>query len=254
MSQEQLVNLGFTYKTGLNVSWASNKTVNVAAGQCRDMTNAFDIVIPSNGQTAPLTASLLFNGANGLDTGTVAANTLYYLYVIFDQTYKNVPALLFSLSATAPLMPSLNGRTYGSFRLIDSVYTNSSSNILLFYNTAANNGVYKQYDTPISVLSSGTATTFTAINLSTAVPAAIFGAVKFQSIFTPNTAGHAVTFQPTGGTGTSYTIDGVVATVSQTDSFELLPLLVSGNPEISYAVSNSSDSISLSVQGYTFNV
>jgi hypothetical protein len=44
-------------------------------------------------------------GANGLDTGTIAASTWYYEWVIYNATTNTVASLL-SLSSTAPTMPA----------------------------------------------------------------------------------------------------------------------------------------------------
>jgi len=49
------------------------------------------------------------SGANGLDTGAIAANTWYYDWIIYNPTTVTVAGLR-SLSATAPAMPS--GYTY----------------------------------------------------------------------------------------------------------------------------------------------
>jgi hypothetical protein len=45
------------------------------------------------------------SGANGLDTGTIAASTFYYEWVIYNATTNTVASLL-SLSSTAPTMPA----------------------------------------------------------------------------------------------------------------------------------------------------
>ena len=59
------------------------------------------------------------NGVNGLDTGTLAASTWYYVYVIYNGT---TTAGLFSLSSTSPTLPS--GYTY--FARVGAVRTDSS--------------------------------------------------------------------------------------------------------------------------------
>jgi hypothetical protein len=56
-----------------------------------------------------LTIACTGSGANGLDTGTVAASTWYSVWVISNGA---TPAGLLSLSSTAPTMPS--GYTYGA--------------------------------------------------------------------------------------------------------------------------------------------
>jgi hypothetical protein len=60
----------------------------------------------------------------GLDTGVVAADSTYYLFVIHN-TSSNTTDALFSLSRTAPSMPT----GYTEKRLIGFVITNSFSNI-----------------------------------------------------------------------------------------------------------------------------
>ena len=66
---------------------------------------------------------IISSGANGLDAGSVAANTWYYLYLISDGTLVRG---LFSLSATAPTLP--NGYTY--FARVGAVRTGASGYLL----------------------------------------------------------------------------------------------------------------------------
>lgn len=58
--------------------------------------------------------------ANSLDTGTWAFSTWYYVFVIYNGT---APALLFSLSATAPTLPS----GYAYFALVSAIRTQSAT-------------------------------------------------------------------------------------------------------------------------------
>jgi hypothetical protein len=64
-------------------------------------------------------------GANGLDTGTVAASTWYYWYAIYNANSATAAGLL-SLSSTAPALPS--GYTYSA--RLGAVRTDGSSNLL----------------------------------------------------------------------------------------------------------------------------
>jgi hypothetical protein len=66
-------------------------------------------------------------GANGLDTGAEAANTWYYVWVIYNSA-TNTVAGLFSISATAPTMPS----GYDFKALVGVVRNNSGSDIVDF--------------------------------------------------------------------------------------------------------------------------
>jgi hypothetical protein len=69
---------------------------------------------------ADLTINCATTGANGLDTGSLAADTWYYVWAIADTT-NLVTAGLMSLSATAPTLPS----GYTKKRLIGYRKTNS---------------------------------------------------------------------------------------------------------------------------------
>lgn len=73
--------------------------------------------------TVNLTADIAASGANGLDIGSEAADTWYYLWVIYNGT---TVASLISASSTAPTMPT--GYTFKG--LVGAVRNNASSNFL----------------------------------------------------------------------------------------------------------------------------
>lgn len=77
-----------------------------------------------------LSTSLNFGivGANGIDTGAIAASKFYGLYWIYNPT-TNVWASLASLSFTAPTLPS----GYTAFALIGVVPTNASTAVVTDY-------------------------------------------------------------------------------------------------------------------------
>ena len=94
---------------GLGMADNSDTQKNIAAGQCRDFDNTFNIVNPST-----LTIDITTNGINGLDTGSDTANTWYALFVIADTSGSNAVASLASLSKTAPTLPG----THDVFRRV----------------------------------------------------------------------------------------------------------------------------------------
>lgn len=108
-----------------------------------------------------LTVDMAFSGANGLDTGSEASSTWYYIWVIYNSSTTTSAGLL-SVSATAPTMPS--GYTYKA--LIGAVYNDSGGDFNIFHQVGKNCAV------------DGTATAFTCVNdsawgsrdLSAAVP------------------------------------------------------------------------------------
>lgn len=237
------------YVNGCVCAYATNATWTVGVGELRDSTNTYDIPV-----TSELTVNTAVSGANGLDTGTIAASTMYALYVIFDPT-NNVPtACLLSASFTSPVMPSTRGTTYGAYRLVDFLLTDGSSHLLPAYNCGTGSARYKQYDAPISVQTTGAATSYTAIDLSVAVPNVQFGRVKFRAGYTPHAAAETASLTPTGGTGNAYVTSGIVASVLQNETVDLLPLVAASKAEISYKVSvtTSPANLAVSVVGYEY--
>lgn len=71
-----------------------------------------------------VSAAITTSGANGLDTGSEASSTWYALHLIYNPT-TDTKALLLSLSATAPTLPS--GYTF--FRRLGWVRNNSLSDL-----------------------------------------------------------------------------------------------------------------------------
>jgi len=120
-----------SYISGLglsNNSTDSNKDIDIAAGECRDSTNAADLVL-----AAALTKQLdaawaVGTSQGGLDTGTVAANTWYHVWLI-KRSDTGVVDALFSSSASSPTMPT----DYDYKRRVrGSILTDGSANIIAF--------------------------------------------------------------------------------------------------------------------------
>lgn len=75
-----------------------------------------------------VTVDITASGANGLDTGTEAISTWYYVWLIYNST-SNTKAGLLSVSSSAPTMPA--GYTYKA--LVGAVRNDASSNFVSFY-------------------------------------------------------------------------------------------------------------------------
>lgn len=127
---------GYVY--GCEVSWASASTIQIGSGQARDDSDVFTMVVLST-----LTVDISTPGAGGLDTGSEASDTWYYLWLIAKP--DGTVAGLLSLSSTSPTMPS--GYVYK--KLFFVVRNNSSSNIIKF--VCHGNGTQRdcEYDTAI---------------------------------------------------------------------------------------------------------
>lgn len=129
--------------------------------------SALKLFTVSSSKTCDLAAS----GAGGLDTGAESASTGYYVWGIgkSDGTF----ALLFSVSATAPTMPS--GYTYK--RLLYFVRNGTrtvTTDIVKFWCTDDGRGSYYDVGSTAGdqgdIISGGTATTPTAVDLTGFVP------------------------------------------------------------------------------------
>ena len=157
------------FVSGKPPEYTSANVLTLRAGlRAVDDTSSNVIILPSD-----LTVSLATSGVNGLDTGTEAASTWYYVWLIRKTTDGTVAALL-STSRTAPTLPTgYDQKT----RLKIAVRNDASSNILPFLISsgwpAAPEIIYTSHDyaaTPYRVLTNGTSTTFAAISLASVIP------------------------------------------------------------------------------------
>lgn len=268
VQNDPIYTLPFLYIQGMNISIASTTMLAIAPGQCRDSTDTIDMPVgyPNlQGATLPaiqyqnympgLLINSAVNGANGLDQGTIAASTQYAVYVIGDSRgYNPVAGLLSLTSNSAPKLPL----GYDSMRLIGFQATGGSSTFV--YSTSkpqnyAANGLRYVLQPPVSVLSGGNATTFTAIDMSGAIPTTTLQNIVVHLLvtFTPAAANDVVQFRPTGSSATTNlrNIVGVAAGIAQTQYIAVIAGVGSSKPEIDYLVTSSSDAVSISVVSWT---
>lgn len=268
IQNETVYALPHLYITGLQLSAATPTAATVVAiapGAARDSTNSIDMVVGLQNYFGIDNPPVLFqnyqpglfvnsavNGANGLDTGTVAASTQYAFYLIGDSRNYNNPAGLMSLTSNiAPLLPS----GYDSYRLIGFWQTDGSSNFVYATHKPQNiAGLLTYFNSPgVSVLSGGTSTTFAAIDLTTnsAIPTTTLPnvIVTLFVTFTPAAAGDTVQFRPTGSSATTGlpTIVGVTAATAQTQYLQMIAGVGSSKPEIDYKVTSGSDAVTVTV-------
>lgn len=248
LSNEPIVNLPFAYVNGMIGSQASNTTLSITSGQCRDSTNTVDIVVSS---TATLNAAV--NGLNGLDTGSLAASKMYAIYAIMDvtQSPQNPSGYILSLNASTPLLPF----GYSNYRLIGWWPTDGSSHFLVGYVYGNGGSRMFNYDVAVSALSGGTSSTFAAIDLSNIVPAVDPTPVQALASFTPNAAGDKANFRPTGSSSTNgdVIISGVVAAKAQELQVNLLSKIATAKPEVDYKVA-ASGALDVLVTGFNYSL
>lgn len=153
---------------GLALNYVSASTVQVEAGTCRNVDDDFDLTLAS-ATNAVLSAS----GAGGLDTGSEAANTWYYVWVIGDSTATNATTTLLSLSSTEGGLTYPAG--YDKARRVGAIRNNASSNIIPFYQQTRSGTTRRvAYDEQTyanqTVVSSFASTSFTNVDCSGFVP------------------------------------------------------------------------------------
>ena len=266
IQNDPIYSLPFLYISGLNVSVASTTVIALAPGAARDSNNNIDMEVgfPNlQGITTPTKLNLNYmpplfinsavTGANGLDQGTLAASSNYGVWLIADSRgYKPVAAVLSLTSNAYPLLPF----GYDSLRLIGFATTTAGTIFTAagILNATNLKSFYKQPE--VSVLAAGNATTFTAINLSSAIPTTTApNVIAFLNVqFTPAAAGDYVQFRPTGSSATAglVTIQGITAGQPQQQYQQVICGVSGGQPQIDYLVSSSSDAVTVLVSGYAF--
>jgi hypothetical protein len=171
---------GMTYE---NSSGDATNDIVVLSGYCRDSTNTEDIDLASSITKQLDAAWAVGTDAGGLDEGTIADAT-YHIFVI-KRTDTDVVDVLFSLSPTAPTMPT----DYTKFRRVGS-FLRASSVIMTLSVAEMAGGAVEVLRTPIldvSVLNQSTV----AISRTLSVPTG----VKFSAIVS------GITSTNSGGTG-----------------------------------------------------
>lgn len=242
---------GFTIQ---NSATTPNTQFTVSAGSCLDSTKVYQISTDST-----ITVNAASNGLNGLDTGSLAASTVYYILAVGDPVSAQPTGFVISLSYSAPTLPF----GYSVFNFIGCITTDASSHFLKGYWTAYNTGLRLfMYDAPqATAVTAGNATSYTDVSLGALVPSfgtsaaasTVFNTPNIiNTAFTPGAASRTLSMKPANGTGDEVVITGQVTSVPVTSQSMVLKSDVSGVPKISYKVSNSGDAVAINVAGYWY--
>lgn len=228
--------------TGLVVKYVSATTVDIDATSVTLFNAAgYGRKFSSLNETLDITAS----GANGLDTGSEASGTWYYLWAIgkVDGTLDG----LISASATAPTLPT----GYVFKGLLGAVRNDGSSDFVRFFQTGS--VVVTLND---SVLSAGTATSYTSIDLSAYVPPT---AISVKLYVGPNSSSGTNVVEcriAPAGSGTTDTY-GVAAYIYGT--YGIIGTSVAAECPMStaqtvyYRVSGTNARVDINVNGYRYD-
>ncbi len=239
-----------SYINGLEISnnaTTPNNIVDIAVGECRDSTDTYVIT-----SAATMNITKTTSGLNGLDTGSIAASTLYAVYIVGDAVTGLTTGAMISTNMTTPLLPY----GYNVFRKIGYVRTDGSSNFLKGYWSGNGNGRLFMYDAPIATaVTAGAATSYTAVTLATFVPALNNTPVWIAFDMTPAAASRIMSLHPYGATGDAVSITSQVTAVHVTGNVLVQARLNSGAPSIEYKWSaGGGDAVALNVAGYQFYI
>lgn len=177
----------YSLPRGLPAFVASTTTITLPAGlKVMDSTNNHVLT-----NLSELTASTASTGVNGLDTGTVANNTWYEVYLIGDSNGVNPTRLLLSTSISSPTMPSgydllrnlgTPFRTFGTADLHRILYNNYGTHRVWGIQVEATWGVSAAPATLYLVANGGGATSFTNVVNSLCPPSAVAAHVIWEAV------------------------------------------------------------------------
>lgn len=253
VSSVQYGQVPWHYANGLGLSndaTTPNTLLDVATGSILDSTANYQVTL-----STAVKINSANNGLNGLDTGAIAASTVYAVYLVGDPVDQNTTGAMISTSLTGPLLPF----GYSVFALIGFVVTDGSKNFLKGYWSAGNSTTrIFTYDAPIAALtvSSSSPATYTGLALTAYVPAVNNTPVVIQSNLSANAAADTLNMQGYNSTGDAVTIIAQVAGSSaHLESYNtVLAQLNTAAPSIKYKTSASTDTYVLSVAAFTFYI
>lgn len=145
-------NLKITFATSTATVTADALTMDAGGGSTVGLTSV------------SVSASLASSGANGLDSGSVANNTLYYLWIIRKSSDGTLGAL-WSTSSTSPTLPS----GYDQKMLISGNRTDGSAHVY----AATQTGRKFMYTSWPELVTNQTQASWTSIDTTLFVPAAL---------------------------------------------------------------------------------
>lgn len=265
IQNDPIINLPNLYKFGLQISnpdGSGSTVLNISAGSCRDSNNIMDIEVGNvsvenvPNPTAPLVIDSLLNGINALDTGTIAANTMYAVYMLADSRYYLPTAAILTLasnvvSGEGPLAPF----GYDSKRLIGYWPTDNSGKMMnATYQGTGTDLIFWYAGNFNRVLESGTATTLTNVDLAPWVPPIENTLVVLTSSFIADAPADNYIVSSFGSTASDFFQYGQVAAIPLGAQFSINSKLIMGSANIQYLVSTASANLSLWINGFYVSV
>ena len=232
---------------GLHLKYLTTTTVQVFNGNASDSTVTNEISIQYfdvNAAPIGVTINTAQNGLNGLDTGAVAASTLYAIVVVADSTNKHPAGAMMTLTPAAPYLPF----GYDMFRYVGSVRTDGSSHILDFTQRKTGNDRDMYYAAAIATnITAGASATFAAVTVAGAPATAI--EVIMEAVLTAD-AGGTRTVALRAHSSTSAAGQTILTAPASTVVAGSLVCPCDTLGAIDYVVSNAAAAVALNLYGY----
>jgi len=201
------------YVRGGSPTWASVSTLTIPAGT--EWVGDDGAIIYA---ASPLVVDITASGANGLDTGTEANGTWYYLWLASGASGT---CGLLSTSTTTPTLPAGYGTRKARLKNC-AFYNNASGDLLkhvcLFGWPHAPFWKLERALTDNVLLSGGTATSFTDVLCSAYLPVAITNTIKIYIFQNYTSASRVLYVRPKGETHDGYHLGTTSAADYQTFS------------------------------------
>jgi hypothetical protein len=243
--------------TGPAPLYESSGAIRLKSGlRARNSTNQTDIEL-----AADITLSLDSSGLNGLDTGTKAANTWYYVYLVkrnIDGTTGAVFSTVNEVSGGSITLPT----GYDLKRQLPlAVRTDASSNIMPFYISTGwpyrPSIKYRVVILPVNqppatgqpiVLDGGTASTYTDVSLANFVPPISTQALLRGGIYLISASGKFGYIRKKGSSIDEFVVQNLTGRTCTEYESEIVE--TDASQVIQYRMTDATSSMDINVAGY----
>lgn len=229
-----------------------------------DVDVTFDALTVSSNANADGTLTLIANGSftaaidasgsiNQLDTGAVANDTLYYVWVLNGASGTGV---VFSVQSAYASVTKPAGYDTGG-RLVGAVLTDGSANILAFTHQANSN--YFRFDDPIQDVADSSTTANTGKTGTLSVPPNSMAHVRVHGLKTSVTGEFSVAVFPVGASDTTANGDEASAIFSTGGSTDRqvggeAQVPADGSSQVGYMTNVSSTTVTINTLGFWMNL
>lgn len=241
-----IVNAGVLYVNGLQLTWLDATHLKISPGAARDITNTNDIILNEE-----VIINGLVVGPNGFDQQVIQQQHAFAVFIIGDSTGQMPTAGLVSFITDVNNIRPFLPKGYDMYRRIAWSGTFLTPEFVQLIQFGADETRTYYYNLGVPFFTGGNATVFTDVPVST-LPFAIFPTEAYVQIdFTASNSNHIVEFLPFGSTNTL----GMVTWGSGARGVQITTMWLPVTPNngvatLQYRVSNSADSLQLTVTGF----